>query len=128
MNKTFAHRRHEIINRCPSVQDIKERWPALFQPSQVTAEFQRITTVQLEPKLMSSLDPHTPKLLTLFCAKGGALGQRLKTEMELLKDGHCSVDMTREVVIRFMIEFLGEHAGDQRIQLPEQHAPDDSVL
>ncbi|KAI7804210.1 hypothetical protein IRJ41_001754 [Triplophysa rosa] len=82
----------------------------------VTAEFQRITTVQLEPKLMSSLDPHTPKLLTLFCAKGGALGQRLKTEMELLKDGHCSVDMTREVVIRFMIEFLGEHAGDQRIQ------------
>ncbi|XP_058631517.1 sterile alpha motif domain-containing protein 3-like [Onychostoma macrolepis] len=112
MNKTFAHRRHEIINQCPSVQDIKERWPALFQPSQVTAEFQRITTVQLEPKFMSSLDLHTPKLLTLFRAKGGVLGQRLKTEMELLKDEHCSVDMKREVVIRCMTEFLGEHAGD----------------
>ncbi len=36
MNKTFARRRHEIINQCPSVQDIKERWPALFQPSQVS--------------------------------------------------------------------------------------------
>ncbi|KAI7789578.1 hypothetical protein IRJ41_019348 [Triplophysa rosa] len=36
MNKTFAHRRHEIINQCPSVQDIKQRWPALFQPSQVS--------------------------------------------------------------------------------------------
>lgn len=36
MNKTFAHRRHEIINQCPSVQNIKERWPALFQLSQVS--------------------------------------------------------------------------------------------
>ncbi|KAF4118744.1 hypothetical protein G5714_000795 [Onychostoma macrolepis] len=80
--------------------------------TKVTAEFQRITTVQLEPKFMSSLDLHTPKLLTLFRAKGGVLGQRLKTEMELLKDEHCSVDMKREVVIRCMTEFLGEHAGD----------------
>ncbi|XP_016341109.1 sterile alpha motif domain-containing protein 3-like [Sinocyclocheilus anshuiensis] len=112
MNKTFAHRRHEIINQCPSVQNTKERWPALFQPSQVIAEFQRITTVQLEAKLMSSLDLHTPKLLTLFRGKGGALGERLKTEMELLKDEQCSVDMTREVVIHCIIEFLGEHAGD----------------
>ncbi|KAM9467767.1 sterile alpha motif domain-containing protein 3-like [Clarias gariepinus] len=85
MNKTFAHRRHEIINQCPSVQNIKERWPALFQLSQVFAEFQRITTLQLEPKFMSSLDLYTPKLMTLFRGKGGALGERLKTEMELLK-------------------------------------------
>lgn len=29
--KTFAHRRHEIINLSPSVEDIKTRWPALFE-------------------------------------------------------------------------------------------------
>ncbi|KAF5889053.1 sterile alpha motif domain-containing protein 3-like, partial [Clarias magur] len=51
----------------------------------VSAEFKRITTVQLEPKFMDSLDLHTPTLLTLFRAKGGALGERMKTEMELLK-------------------------------------------
>ncbi|ROL44885.1 hypothetical protein DPX16_21252 [Anabarilius grahami] len=56
-----------------------------YRYPKLTAEFQRITTVQLEPKFMSSLDLHIPKLLKLFRAKGGALGQRLKTEMELLK-------------------------------------------
>ncbi|XP_060775180.1 uncharacterized protein LOC132884997 isoform X2 [Neoarius graeffei] len=35
MSTTFALRRHEIINQCPSVRDIKERWPALFDPSQM---------------------------------------------------------------------------------------------
>lgn len=36
MNKTFAHRLNEIINQSTSVQGIKERGPALFQPSQVS--------------------------------------------------------------------------------------------
>ena len=41
---------------------------------QINAEFQRITTLQLEPTFMSALDLYTPKLLGLFRAKGGALG------------------------------------------------------
>lgn len=36
MSKTFALRRHEIINRCPTVRAMKDRWPALFDPSQVS--------------------------------------------------------------------------------------------
>ncbi|TWW77733.1 hypothetical protein D4764_12G0011230 [Takifugu flavidus] len=31
MTKTFVQRRHEIINLSPSVEDIKARWPALFE-------------------------------------------------------------------------------------------------
>ncbi|GAA6080174.1 uncharacterized protein LOC113107518 [Tachysurus ichikawai] len=73
MSKTFSLRRHEIINLCPTVQAMKDRWPALFDPFQINAEFQRTTTVLPEPKFMSALDRHTPKLLTLFRAKGGAL-------------------------------------------------------
>lgn len=34
---------------------------------------------------MSALDLHTSKLLTLFRAEGGALGDRLKMLMELLE-------------------------------------------
>ncbi|KAL7855955.1 hypothetical protein AOLI_G00195590 [Acnodon oligacanthus] len=33
MSKTFAQRL-KIVNRCPSVQGFKDRWPALFDPSQ----------------------------------------------------------------------------------------------
>ncbi|KAL6475110.1 hypothetical protein MHYP_G00161500 [Metynnis hypsauchen] len=111
MSKTFAHRRHEIVNRCPSVQDFRDRWPALFDPSQINAEFQRITTVHLEPKFMSTLDLYTLKLLTLFCTRGGALGVRLKKQMEQLKESQCSIENTRGVVILCLMEYLGEHGG-----------------
>lgn len=57
---------------------------------QISAEFQRITTVHLEPKFMSGLDLHTPKLLKLFHAKGGALGERLKIIMEPLEVQYIS--------------------------------------
>lgn len=36
MSKTFALRRSEIINLSPSIEDIKARWPALFEPSHVS--------------------------------------------------------------------------------------------
>lgn len=36
MYKTFALRRHEVINQCPSVRAMKDRWPALFNCSQVS--------------------------------------------------------------------------------------------
>lgn len=36
MNKTFALRRQKIINQCPSVQAMKDHWPTLFDPSQVS--------------------------------------------------------------------------------------------
>ena len=36
MSKTFAHRRNEIVNLSPSIEDIKARWPALFEASHVS--------------------------------------------------------------------------------------------
>ncbi|KAF3833342.1 hypothetical protein F7725_027007 [Dissostichus mawsoni] len=70
MCRTFAHRRHDVINLQMSIEDIKDRWPVLFDVSQVSAEFQRITTLNLEPKFMSMLDFYSPKLLSMFQGKG----------------------------------------------------------
>ncbi|KAK0142392.1 hypothetical protein N1851_019835 [Merluccius polli] len=61
MSKTFALRRHEIINQCPTVRAMKDRWPALFDPSQDSV--------------------------------------------------HSSVERTREVVLKCLIEYLGEQGG-----------------
>lgn len=36
MCKTFAHRRHDVITLQMSIKDIKDRWPALFDVSQVS--------------------------------------------------------------------------------------------
>lgn len=30
MEKTFAHRRHEVVNDMPFIAEFKSRWPALF--------------------------------------------------------------------------------------------------
>lgn len=35
MSRTFSLRRQEIAGQAPSVADLLERWPALFEPSQV---------------------------------------------------------------------------------------------
>lgn len=36
MCRTFAHRRYDIINLQMSIKDIKDRWPALLDVSQVS--------------------------------------------------------------------------------------------
>ncbi|XP_025999394.1 uncharacterized protein LOC113007151 [Astatotilapia calliptera] len=92
MCKTFAHRRHDIISQQLSVSDIKDRWPALFDVSQVSAEFHRITTLNLEPKFMSSLDLYSSKLLSLFQAKKGAAGQRDRAQLNLLLQSGNSIE------------------------------------
>lgn len=36
MEKTFSHRRMEIVDQRPSIREFKDRWPALFQESEVS--------------------------------------------------------------------------------------------
>ncbi|XP_065806214.1 uncharacterized protein [Labrus bergylta] len=74
----------------------------------VNAEFQRITTVNLEAKFMSMLDRYSPKLLSIFQAKKGAAGERHRTEMNTLLQSGVHIEKTREVVIRCLIDHLGE--------------------
>lgn len=36
MSNTFAHRRHDVVSLQMSIKEIKDRWPALFDVSQVS--------------------------------------------------------------------------------------------
>ncbi|XP_057182997.1 uncharacterized protein LOC130549715 [Triplophysa rosa] len=110
MCRTFAHRRHDVISLQMSIKDIKDRWPTLCNVSQISAEFQRITTMNLEPKFMSMLDLYSPKLLSLFQVKKGALGERLRAQLSILHQSGISMHRKREVVIRCLVGYLGEDA------------------
>ncbi|XP_053271415.1 uncharacterized protein LOC128429156 [Pleuronectes platessa] len=124
MSKTFAHRRNEIVNLSPSIEVIKARWPALFEASHIEDEFQRITRVHLESKFMSKLDEYTPKLLNLFQSKGGTMGLRLQAIL-LKAPSNPSINVSRDVVIRCLIVYLGE--STDQILKEYDDADEDSV-
>uniref|UniRef100_A0AAR2KF30 Uncharacterized protein n=1 Tax=Pygocentrus nattereri TaxID=42514 RepID=A0AAR2KF30_PYGNA len=58
-------------------------------------------------KFMFMLDHYTPKLLAIFQEKKGAVGERHRTEMNILLQSGTT-EKTREVVIRCLIDHLGE--------------------
>ncbi|XP_023814738.1 uncharacterized protein LOC111947962 [Oryzias latipes] len=60
------------------IPDFKTRWPALLSVGQLNAEFQRITTVQLQFKFFMELDALSPRLLKVYAKKGGLQGQKLR--------------------------------------------------
>ncbi|KAL7404564.1 hypothetical protein ABVT39_016408 [Epinephelus coioides] len=107
-SNTLARRRHDVVTLQLSIKEIKERWPALFDVSQISAEFQRLTYVNLEPKFMAMLDKFTPKLLSIFKVKKGAAGERHCAKLDTLLQTGVTIQHTREVVIRCLIDHLGE--------------------
>ncbi|XP_063049243.1 uncharacterized protein LOC134443319 [Engraulis encrasicolus] len=105
MEKTFPYRRLEVVNQMPAVPDVMERWPALFYDSQVKEEFKRITAIRLDQTFLTKMDCYTPKLLTIFKTKGGAVGAKMKSVLELLSQRQID---SHDAVIRCLIHFLGE--------------------
>ncbi|KAA8589769.1 hypothetical protein FQN60_013134, partial [Etheostoma spectabile] len=81
MSRTFSFRRQETVGKAPGFADLLETWPALFEPPQINKEFRGINAISLEPTFMSQLDKHTPKMVSLFDAKRGAVGQSIKSQM-----------------------------------------------
>ncbi|XDV26116.1 hypothetical protein PO909_029900 [Leuciscus waleckii] len=59
---------------------------------------------------MSMLDLYSPKLLSLFQAKKGAAGERHRAQMSILLQSGVSIQQKREVIIRCLIDHLGEDA------------------
>ncbi|XP_034062296.1 uncharacterized protein LOC117540016 isoform X1 [Gymnodraco acuticeps] len=109
MSRTYSCRRREVVGQSMQVAQFYERWPALFNPAQINEEFRRCNTIPLESTFMSQLDRFTSKFLQLFSSKGGAVGQRMKGFMtELRQDQHVSVVKKRDVILRCLIEYLGE--------------------
>ncbi|XP_038573015.1 uncharacterized protein LOC119901501, partial [Micropterus salmoides] len=107
MEKTFAHRRHEVVRDGPTVEDFMARWPALFDVTEINAEFKRITTVPLQSKFLSQLDLHSDNLMRLFQNRGGQLGKRLQRIIAQMAD--CDdVDTGRECIIKGVCIYMGE--------------------
>lgn len=52
--------------------------------SQIEEEFRRITLKLLQSTFLGKLDQYTPKLLSLYRKKGGAVGRKLDDTLDLL--------------------------------------------
>ncbi|XP_029367843.1 cilia- and flagella-associated protein 100 [Echeneis naucrates] len=107
MEKTFAYRRHEVIEEKPFIAEFKRRWPALFSEHEVEAEFTRITTVPLRSKFMQQLDHHSTRLMTIFKSKGGVAGRKIRTIMADL-DKNDAVETRRACVLKALMVYLNE--------------------
>ncbi|KAL6476470.1 hypothetical protein MHYP_G00149690 [Metynnis hypsauchen] len=107
MAKTFGYRRQEIVHKKPSIEDILDRWPALFQMEEINAEFLRITTVPLETKFFASLDKHSSKLLEPIRKKAGVVKERTASILQIL-DETVDINIRRECILKALMMYLGE--------------------
>ncbi|XP_049333213.1 sterile alpha motif domain-containing protein 3-like isoform X2 [Astyanax mexicanus] len=107
MEKTFAYRRHEVIEDKPFIANFKERWPALFSEREVEAEFARITTVPLRSKFMQQLDYHSSQLMKVLPRKGGVAGQKIKNIFADV-DKNDAIETRRACVLKALIVYLNE--------------------
>ncbi|XP_051777783.1 uncharacterized protein LOC127526402 [Erpetoichthys calabaricus] len=111
MAKTFSLRRQEIIYQAPAIKDIIDRWPALFDATQINEEFKRITTVSLESTFMAKLDACTSKLMDVVSSRGGTSGLRIRHIKNQLLENN-TIEVRREVAIRCLVVYLGEKEQD----------------
>ncbi|XP_051996479.1 uncharacterized protein LOC127653727 [Xyrauchen texanus] len=113
MGKTFSHRRLEIVEQRPLIEDFVNRWPALFQQSEVNAEFMRITTKPLQSNFMSQLDHFSNKLMQIFKSKGGVKGQRIKEVLSITDLAPATEDAERDLATTVMGIYVIRSDGDQ---------------
>ncbi|KAL7883324.1 hypothetical protein SRHO_G00009820 [Serrasalmus rhombeus] len=124
MEKTFAYRRHEVVRDTPMIQDFQARWPALFDTSEINAEFKRITTMPLQSKFLSQLDAHSERLISLFKKRGGQIGKRLASIMAAMAEDD-DVDLGRECIIKALCVYLNE---DPENLVREYVAADEALI
>ncbi|XP_010795395.1 uncharacterized protein [Notothenia coriiceps] len=112
MDQTFPLRRREIVKKEPAVQNMVERWPALFTERQVFAEFNRITSRNLEADFFEALDQHTPGFIQLFKSRKGSVGQKLTELMQSINWPTPDVTEQRSVVLKGIPIVLGDDSRD----------------
>lgn len=107
MTKTFGYWRQEIVHKKPNIEDILERWPALFQMEEISAEFMRITTIPLETKFLAQLDKYSPQLLRVIRSKGGVVKEKATRTLQVL-DETADINIRRECILKLVMIYLGE--------------------
>ncbi|KAL6476347.1 hypothetical protein MHYP_G00148460 [Metynnis hypsauchen] len=91
MARTFQFRRQEIVDQKPTIENLMDRWPALFQMEEVDAEFLRVTAVPLLTRFMAQLDKHSQQLLKIFIKKTGTTKGKTAKILEFLDQVGCAV-------------------------------------
>ncbi|XP_071814890.1 uncharacterized protein [Apostichopus japonicus] len=69
MMRTYAYRRQDLVLKAPAVNEMVERWPALFLPSELKAEFSRLSNLALESTFFSSLDQHLDRMVEILSTR-----------------------------------------------------------
>ncbi|XP_052409578.1 uncharacterized protein LOC127955941 isoform X3 [Carassius gibelio] len=108
MAKTFSIRRQEIVSQARPLNDLKYRWPALFDPAQINEEFRRITTVDLEATFMAKLDQYSPKLMSLVFSRGRSSKISIQHIKNMLLEDY-SLERRREAAIRSLVVYFREN-------------------
>lgn len=112
MDQTFPIRRREIVNSAPPVKDVKAHWPALFTEKQVNAEFNRITTTNLEGDFLEALDRYTPQLIKIFRSKKGSAGDKLRMIVQHMDSSINDITKLRTLVLQGISVLLGEDSSN----------------
>ncbi|KAF3859055.1 hypothetical protein F7725_021454 [Dissostichus mawsoni] len=110
MQRTFALRRHKVIGCDPMISDFTMRWPALFDVTEINAEFKRITTIPLQSKFLSQLDLYSANLLKMFESTTGQKGKKLKALTNNMDTD--DIDAGRDLLIKGLCLYLNEDPGD----------------
>lgn len=106
MQRTFSLRRQEILQE-PKIPEFLNKWPALFDVSEINLEFMRLTTVPLTSKFLGELDRLTDDLIRVFHTKGGAAGRRIRAVMA--KTDHSEdINVRRDCVLSCLSIYLNE--------------------
>ncbi|CAL9690314.1 unnamed protein product [Knipowitschia caucasica] len=108
MIQTFALRRKEIIEDQPPIQRMLGRWPALFTKQQVLAEFTRVASKNLENDFFRALDRFVPRLLELFKAKKGKVGETLEGILTRTQTTTHDDVATRTAVLKCLPVYFGD--------------------
>ncbi|KAK3518402.1 hypothetical protein QTP86_020824 [Hemibagrus guttatus] len=92
------------------VEELRERWPALFSMDEINAEFLRITTVPLQTRFLASLDKHYSRFIEIIRNKGGSVREKSREILAVL-DQSLDVNLRQECLLKCLTVYLGEDDG-----------------
>ncbi|KAI9525290.1 hypothetical protein NQZ68_009971 [Dissostichus eleginoides] len=106
MQRSFSLRRQEILQE-PKIPEFLNKWPALFDVSEINLEFMRLTTVPLTSKFLGELDRLTDDLIRVFHTKGGAAGRKIRAVMAKT-DNNEDINVRPDCVLSCLSIYLNE--------------------
>ncbi|XP_035997198.1 uncharacterized protein LOC118564170 [Fundulus heteroclitus] len=106
MQRTFSLRRQEVLQE-PKIPEFFNKWPALFDVTEINLEFMRLTTIPLTSKFLGELDRLTNDLIRVFNTKGGVAGKKIGAMMAKMENNQ-DINVRRDCILRCLSIYLCE--------------------